>query len=301
MKRQASHMIHGFSTQTTKVSGVPTKQVTTRSLQIMKEKHIPISVLTAYDYTTAMLLDASGVDCILVGDSASNVMAGHQTTLPMTLDHMIYHAQCVVRGVRRALVIVDLPFGTYQGNTLEALNSAIRVMKETGAQAVKLEGGELVCGAVARIVSAGIPVVGHLGLTPQSINKFGSYQVRARDMTEQDTLKRDIKLLEDAGCFSVVLEKIPWQLAKEATESVSIPTIGIGAGKWCDGQVLVVNDMLGLSKDFQPRFVRRYAELADVITNAARSYVQDVRGRQFPLTEESYDAMKPEAGDRRPR
>jgi len=268
--------------------------VTTRSLQIMKEARIPISVLTAYDYTTAMLLDASGVDCLLVGDSASNVMCGHLTTLPMTLDHMIYHAQCVVRGVRRALVIVDLPFGTYQGNTLEALNSAIRVMKETGAAAVKLEGGEQVRDAVARIVSAGIPVVGHLGLTPQSINKFGSYQVRARAAEEQQALKRDMKLLEDAGCFSIVLEKIPWQLAKEVTAAAAVPTIGIGAGPWCDGQVLVAHDMLGLAKDFQPRFVRRYADLADVITNAAKSYVQDVRARSFPTLEESYDLTRPE-------
>jgi len=255
----------------------------------MKQQGIPIAMLTAYDYTTATLLDAGGVDAILVGDSASNVMAGHDTTLPITLDQMIYHASCVVRGVRRALVVVDLPFGAYQGNTLEALNSAIRVMKETGASAVKLEGGQHASAAIERIVSAGIPVMGHLGLTPQSINKFGSYKVRARAVEEQSRLLSDVKLLEESGCFSVVLEKIPWQLAKQATESTCIPTIGIGAGNHCDGQVLVVNDMLGLCKDFQPRFVRRYAELADVISGAAQKYTDDVRCRDFPSNTESYD------------
>jgi 3-methyl-2-oxobutanoate hydroxymethyltransferase len=245
-------------------------------------------MLTAYDYTTARLLDEAGVDVLLVGDSASNVMAGHETTLPITLEHMIYHAQCVVRGVRRALVVVDLPFGSYQGNQKRALDSAIRVMKETGAHAIKLEGGRSVAPSVRRIIEAGIPVMGHLGLTPQSIYKFGTYKVRAREEQEAEDLRTDVVLLEEAGCFAVVLEKIPAALAAEATASVSIPTIGIGAGAACSGQVLVTHDLLGLTKEFHPRFVRRYAELADVVTDAVRRYVEDVRAADFPTEGESY-------------
>jgi len=265
-----------------------TKRVTTQTLQEMRQSGTPISMLTAYDFTTARLLDSAGVDVLLVGDSASNVMAGNETTLPITLDHMIYHAQCVVRGVRRALVVVDLPFGSYQGNSKEALYSAIRVMKETGAHAVKLEGGSAIREAVERIVSAGIPVMGHLGLTPQSIYKFGTYRVRAREEEEADQLRADARLLEAIGCFGIVLEKIPKQLAAEVTESISIPTIGIGAGKGTTGQVLVTHDLLGLTQDFNPRFVRRYADLAGVITDAVDRYIQDVRSGSFPASEESY-------------
>lgn len=254
----------------------------------MKEAGVPIAVLTAYDYTSARLFDQAGIDVLLVGDSASNVMAGNETTLPMTLDHMIYHAQCVVRGMSRALVVVDLPFGTYQGNAKEGLHSAIRVMKEAGAHAVKLEGGEPVMGTVKRIVEAGIPVMGHLGLTPQSIYNFGTYQVRAREDEEADQLRRDAKRLEEAGCFAVVLEKIPAELAAEVTESLSIPTIGIGAGVETDGQVLVSHDALGLSTDFHPRFVRRFAHLEETITEAIGEYVSDVRSRSFPSEDESY-------------
>jgi 3-methyl-2-oxobutanoate hydroxymethyltransferase len=264
------------------------RRVTTQTLQELREAGVPIAMLTAYDYTSARLLDEAGVDVLLVGDSASNVMAGHETTLPITLGQMVYHAQCVVRGVQRALVVVDLPFGSFQGNQKRALDSAIRVMKETGAHAVKLEGGIAVAPTIRRIIEAGIPVMGHLGLTPQSIYKFGTYKVRAREEQEADDLRRDILLLEEAGCFAVVLEKIPAALATEATQSVGIPTIGIGAGPGCSGQVLVTHDLLGLTREFHPRFVRRYAELADVVGDAVRRYVSDVRAAQFPSEGESY-------------
>jgi 3-methyl-2-oxobutanoate hydroxymethyltransferase len=254
----------------------------------MKEADVPIAALTAYDYTSARLYDRAGIDVLLVGDSASNVMAGNETTLPMTLDHMIYHAQCVLRGISRSLVVVDLPFGSYQGNEKEGLHSAIRVMKEAGAHAVKLEGGEPVVDTVRRIVEAGVPVMGHLGLTPQSIYEFGTYQVRAQDDEEAEQLQADARRLEEAGCFAIVLEKIPAALATEVTESLSIPTIGIGAGAGTDGQVLVSHDALGLSTDFNPRFVRRYAELENTITDAIGDYVADVRSRSFPSEDESY-------------
>jgi len=263
-------------------------RVTTRTLQEMKASGVNIAMLTAYDYTSARILDAAGVDVMLVGDSASNVMAGHETTLPITLDHMIYHAQCVVRGVDRALVVVDLPFGTYQGNTKEALSSAVRVMKESGAHAVKVEGGRSIVPTVERILEAGIPVMGHLGLTPQSIYRFGSYQVRARDEVEAEELKEDAVLLERAGVFGIVLEKIPADLAAAVTGSVSIPTIGIGAGPQCDGQVLVTHDALGLTTDFNPRFVRRYAHLDEQIEQHVRQYIADVRSGDFPSDDESY-------------
>ena len=245
-------------------------------------------MLTAYDYTSARILDSAGIDVILVGDSASNVMAGHETTLPITLDQMVYHAQCVVRGVSRALVVVDLPFGSYQGNSKEALNSAVRVMKESGAHAVKVEGGRSIVPTVERILEAGIPVMGHLGLTPQSIYRFGSYQVRAREEDEAIELREDAILLEKAGVFGIVLEKIPAPLAKSVTGSLSIPTIGIGAGVQCDGQVLVTHDALGLTTDFNPRFVRRYAQLDVQITEAVEQYIRDVRAGDFPAEEESY-------------
>ena len=263
-------------------------RVTTKTVQEMKEAGVPIAVLTAYDYTSARLYDQAGIDVLLVGDSASNVMAGNETTLPMTLEHMIYHAQCVVRGISRSLVVVDLPFGSYQGNEKEGLHSAIRMMKEAGAHAVKLEGGKPVVNTVKRIVEAGVPVMGHLGLTPQSIYDFGTYQVRAQEEEEAKQLRDDAKRLEEAGCFAIVLEKIPAELAAEVTESLSIPTIGIGAGASTDGQVLVSHDALGLSTDFNPRFVRRYAELEDTITEAIGDYVADVRSRSFPSEEESY-------------
>ncbi len=268
------------------VADVP--RVTTQTMKEMKEADVPIAAITAYDYTSARLYDHAGIDVLLVGDSASNVMAGNETTLPMTLDHMVYHAQCVVRGIDRSLVVVDLPFGTYQGNEKEGLSSAIRVMKEAGAHAVKLEGGTPVVPTIKRIVEAGIPVMGHLGLTPQSIYEFGTYQVRARDEEEAEQLRTDAKRLEEAGCFAIVLEKIPADLATEVTESLSIPTIGIGAGAGTDGQVLVSHDALGLSTDFNPRFVRRYAELEDTITEAIGEYVSDVRSRSFPSEDESY-------------
>lgn len=263
-------------------------RVTTKTVQEMKDAGVPIAMLTAYDFTSARLFDRAGIDVLLVGDSASNVMAGNETTLPMTLDHMIYHAQCVVRGIDRALVVVDMPFGSYQGDEKEGLHSAIRIMKETGAHAVKLEGGEPVTGTVQRLVEAGIPVMGHLGLTPQSIYSFGTYKVRAREEEEAEQLRRDAAALEEAGCFSIVLEKIPADLATEVTESLSIPTIGIGAGAKTDGQVLVSHDALGLSTDFNPRFVRRYAELEETITEAIGAYVSDVRDRAFPSESESY-------------
>ena len=278
-----------MSTQTVGATGAPaSRRVTTQTLQEMRAAGTRIAMLTAYDYTSARLLDAAGVDVLLVGDSASNVMAGHETTLPITLDQMIYHAQCVVRGVQRALVVVDLPFGTYQGSSREALRSAIRVMKETGAHAVKIEGGRNVVESMKRILDAGIPVMGHLGLTPQSIYKFGTYKVRAREEVEADALRDDIQRLETAGAFGVVLEKIPAALAAELTGSVGIPTIGIGAGAGCSGQVLVTHDLLGLTTDFNPRFVRHYAELGETITAAVRAYADDVRAGTFPSEEESY-------------
>ena len=263
-------------------------RVTTQTLREMRAEGTPIAMLTAYDYTSARLLDAAGIDAFLVGDSASNVMSGHETTLPITLDQMIYHAQCVVRGVRRALVVVDLPFGAYQGSSREALRSAIRVMKETGAHAVKLEGGRTVIDSVRRIIDAGIPVMGHLGLTPQSIYQFGTFKVRARGQDEADDVRRDLAALEAAGAFGVVLEKIPAALAAELTASVSVPTIGIGAGVGCSGQILVSHDLLGLTTDFNPRFVRHYAEMGAAMTDAASRYVADVRAGDFPSEDESY-------------
>jgi 3-methyl-2-oxobutanoate hydroxymethyltransferase len=276
----------GADSSPSDVADVP--RVTTKTVQEMKDAEVPIAVLTAYDYTSARLFDRAGVDVLLVGDSASNVMAGNETTLPMTLDQMIYHAQCVVRGIDRALVVVDLPFGSFQGDSKGALNSAIRVMKEAGAHAVKLEGGAPVTKSVDRMVTAGIPVMGHLGLTPQSIYNYGTYQVRARDEEEAEELRADAKRLENAGCFAIVLEKIPAELAVDLTESLSIPTIGIGAGDGTDGQVLVSHDALGLSTDFNPRFVRQYARLDETITEAIDEYVSDVRDRSFPAEDESY-------------
>jgi 3-methyl-2-oxobutanoate hydroxymethyltransferase len=277
-----------MSTQTSSVHPTEKKRVTTQTLQEMKDASTPIAMLTAYDYTSARILDECGLDVILVGDSASNVMAGHETTLPITLDQMIYHAASVVRGVQRALVVVDLPFGSYQGNSKEALASAIRIMKEAGAHAVKLEGGAPVISTVERIITAGIPVMGHLGLTPQSIYRFGTYKVRARDEEEAEQLRRDALLLQEAGCFSIVLEKIPQKLAEAVTQSLQVPTIGIGAGPRCDGQVLVTHDLLGLTTDFNPRFVRRYAHLARDIQSAVENYIADVRKGAFPTTDESY-------------
>ena len=277
-----------MSTQSPSADRSAERRVTTQRLQEMKDRGEPIAMLTAYDFTSARLLDEAGLDVLLVGDSASNVMAGHETTLPITLDQMIYHAQCVVRGVSRALIVVDLPFGSYQGNTKEALISAVRVMKEAGAHAVKIEGGESVVPTVERVISAGIPVMGHLGLTPQSIYKFGTYKVRAREEDEAQQLMADAMALQEAGCFAVVLEKIPRNLAEQVTSALSIPTIGIGAGAACDGQVLVSHDMLGLNTAFNPRFVRHYASLAETIQTAAKAYVADVRARSFPRDDESY-------------
>ena len=264
------------------------KRVTTHVLQEMKLKHEKIAMLTAYDYSMAGIVDQAGVDVILVGDSASNVMAGHETTLPITLDQMIYHAASVVRGVSRALVIVDLPFGSYQGNSKEALSSAIRIMKESGAHGIKMEGGSEIKESVERILSAGIPVMGHLGLTPQSIYKFGTYVVRAKEEEEAQRLQEDAKVLEEAGCFSLVLEKIPADLAKSVSESLSIPTIGIGAGSGTDGQVLVVHDMLGINQEFHPRFLRRYHSLYEEMKGAIEHYVDDVRKVDFPNEREQY-------------
>ncbi|MCF8453227.1 MAG: 3-methyl-2-oxobutanoate hydroxymethyltransferase [Pedobacter sp.] len=264
------------------------KRITTNTIQEMKQKGEKIAMLTSYDYSMATIVDEGGIDVILVGDSASNVMAGHETTLPITLDQMIYHAQSVVRAVKRALVVVDLPFGSYQGNSKEALNSAIRIMKESGAHAVKLEGGLEIRESIERIITSGIPVMGHLGLTPQSIYKFGTYTVRAKEEAEAEKLKQDIMVLQDAGCFSVVLEKIPAKLAKEVTDSIKIPTIGIGAGPHCDGQVLVINDMIGLTKGFKPRFLRQYLNLFDQINGAVQSYVKDVKRGNFPDEKEQY-------------
>lgn len=264
------------------------KVVTTHVLSEMKHRDEKIAMLTAYDYSLARMVDQAGIDIILVGDSASNVMAGHDTTLPITLDQMIYHAASVVRAVNRALVVVDLPFGTYQGNSKEALNSSIRIMKETGAHAVKLEGGDEVQESISRILSAGIPVMGHLGLTPQSIHKFGTYVVRARQEEEAEKLKRDALLLEELGCFGIVIEKVPAQLAGEVAKSVKIPIIGIGAGGDVDGQVLVLHDMLGITQEFSPRFLRRYHNLAAEINGAVQSYITDVKSREFPSEKEQY-------------
>jgi 3-methyl-2-oxobutanoate hydroxymethyltransferase len=264
------------------------KLVTTHQLQAMKQRGEKISMLTAYDFSMARILDEAGIDVLLVGDSAANVMAGHETTLPITLDQMIYHAQSVVRGTRRAFVAVDLPFGSYQGNSSEALRSAVRVMKESGAHGLKLEGGAEIKESIIRILAAGIPVMGHLGLTPQSIYKFGTYTVRAKEEGEAQKLLEDAKLLEELGCFAVVLEKIPAALARQVAEQLTIPVIGIGAGPHVDGQVLVVHDVLGITKEFKPRFLRRYAELADLMHQAVTQYVSDVKSRAFPTNAEGY-------------
>ena len=264
------------------------KKITSNTLQKMKASGENISMITAYDFSFAKIFDASGIDIILVGDSASNVMAGHETTLPITLDQMIYHAQSVVRGIERCLVVVDMPFGSYQGNSKEALNSAIRIMKETGGHSVKLEGGEEVVESVKRIVSTGIPVMGHLGLTPQSIYKFGTYNVRAKEEAEAEKLKKDALLLQEAGCFAIVLEKIPATLAKVVSESLHIPTIGIGAGGNCDGQVLVMHDMLGINTAFKPRFLRQYLNMNEQITAAVQQYIADVKSSDFPNEKEQY-------------
>ncbi len=264
------------------------KRITTNTLQKMKASGQKISMLTAYDFSFGSLIDAAGIDVILVGDSASNVMAGHETTLPITLDQMIYHASSVIRGAKRALVVVDLPFGSYQSNSDIALASAIRIMKETGAHAIKLEGGEEVLDSVKKIIGAGIPVMAHLGLTPQSIYKFGTYNVRAKEEDEANKLRSDAKLLESAGCFALVLEKIPALLAKEVSESLLIPTIGIGAGKYCDGQVLVMHDMLGLNTEFKPRFLRQYLNIHEQATLAVKQYIEDVKSNDFPSDAESY-------------
>jgi 3-methyl-2-oxobutanoate hydroxymethyltransferase len=264
------------------------KKITTHVLSEMKLNGEKISMLTAYDYSMARLVDAAGIDVILVGDSASNVMAGFETTLPITLDNMIYHAASVVRGVNRALVIVDLPFGTYQGNSIEALNSSIRIMKETGAHGVKLEGGIEIKESVIRILSAGIPVMGHLGLTPQSIHKFGTYVVRAKDDEEAQRLVEDAIMLEELGCFGIVIEKVPAKLATKVAGQVKIPIIGIGAGGGVDGQVLVLHDMLGINQEFSPRFLRRYHNLATEITGAVSNYIKDVKSRDFPSEREQY-------------
>ena len=264
------------------------KKVTTHVLQSMKERGEKISMLTCYDYSMARIVDAAGIDVILVGDSASNVMAGHETTLPITLDQMIYHAASVVRGVDRALVVVDLPFGSYQGNSRTALESTIRIMKESGGHAVKLEGGAEVKESVIRILSAGVPVMGHLGLTPQSIYKFGTYTVRAKEEEEAARLIEDAKMLAEIGCFAIVLEKIPAELATRVAQEVSVPIIGIGAGGGIDGQVLVLHDMLGITHEFQPRFLRRYANLYDGIKDAVGKYIEDVKSKDFPNESEQY-------------
>ncbi|MFA7448453.1 MAG: 3-methyl-2-oxobutanoate hydroxymethyltransferase [Weeksellaceae bacterium] len=263
------------------------KRITTETVRSMKGKE-KISMLTSYDYTIAQMVDAGGIDVILVGDSASNVMAGHETTLPITLDQMIYHAQSVVRGAQRCLVVVDLPFGTYQSDPQRALDSAVRIMKESGAHAIKLEGGREVQKSIQKIVNAGIPVMGHLGLTPQSIYQFGTYKVRAKEDAEAEKLLDDAKLLEELGVFSLVMEKIPADLAKKVTERISIPTIGIGAGSHCDGQVLVVHDMLGMTHEFKPKFLRQYLNLNEEITNAVQRYVADVKSVDFPNENEQY-------------
>ncbi|MDL2303797.1 3-methyl-2-oxobutanoate hydroxymethyltransferase [Bacteroides sp. OttesenSCG-928-D19] len=265
-----------------------TRRVTTHRLIEMKQRGEKISMLTAYDYTMAQIVDGAGMDVVLVGDSASNVMAGNVTTLPITLDQMIYHAKSVVKAVKRAMVVVDLPFGSYQGNSREGLASAIRMMKESHADALKLEGGEEIIESVKRILSAGIPIMGHLGLMPQSINKYGTYTVRAKDDEEAEKLVRDAHLLEEAGCFAIVLEKIPAELAARVASELTIPIIGIGAGGGVDGQVLVIQDMLGMSKGFSPRFLRRYADLHTIMTDAIGQYIIDVKSRDFPNEKEQY-------------
>jgi 3-methyl-2-oxobutanoate hydroxymethyltransferase len=264
------------------------KRVTTHTLQKMKMAGEKISMLTAYDFSFARIIDSAGIDVILVGDSASNVMAGHETTLPITLDQMIYHASSVIRGIERCFVVVDLPFGSYQSNADIALASAIRIMKETGAHAVKLEGGEEALESIRKIISAGIPVMGHLGLMPQSIYKFGTYEVRAKEEKEADKLRKDARLLEEAGCFALVLEKIPAELATEVSAGLSIPTIGIGAGNGCDGQVLVMHDMLGINTEFKPRFLRQYLNIFEQSKTAVQQYIKDVKSGDFPNQQEQY-------------
>jgi 3-methyl-2-oxobutanoate hydroxymethyltransferase len=264
------------------------KRVTTHQLQEMKTRGEKISMLTCYDYSMARILDSAGIDVLLVGDSASNVIAGHETTLPITLDQMIYHASAVIRAAARAFVVVDLPFGSYQGNSSEALRSAIRIMKESGAHGIKIEGGLEIKESVLRILSAGIPVMGHLGLTPQSIYKFGTYAVRAREEAEAKKLEEDAMLLQECGCFGIVLEKIPASLGKKVAENLKIPIIGIGAGPHVDGQVLVTHDMLGINKEFQPRFLRTYADLHTIMTDATQGYIRDVKGKNFPGEGEYY-------------
>jgi 3-methyl-2-oxobutanoate hydroxymethyltransferase len=272
----------------TQLSSVEIKRVTTHTIQEMKNRGEKISALTSYDYSMARIVDAAGIDIILVGDSASNVIAGHETTLPITLDQMIYHAQAVVRAAKRAFVVVDLPFGSYQGNSRAALDSAIRIMKESGAHAVKLEGGLEVKDSIIRILSAGVPVMGHLGLTPQSIYKFGTYSVRAKEEAEAEKLLLDAQMLNEVGCFGMVLEKIPAALTQKVSANVHIPTIGIGAGPHADGQILVLHDLLGLTKEFKPRFLRRYADLHTIMTEAVAHYVKDVKANDFPNEKESY-------------
>lgn len=264
------------------------RRITTHQLQAMKERGEKISMLTAYDYSMARIIDGAGIDILLVGDSASNVMAGHETTLPITLDQMIYHASSVVRAVNRSLIVVDIPFGSYQGSSNEALKSAIRIMKESGAHAVKMEGGQEVAESIERVLSAGVPVMGHLGLTPQAIYKFGTYTVRATEEVEANKLIEDAKILEECGCFSIVLEKIPAKLAEQVAKDIKIPIIGIGAGGGVDGQVLVMQDMLGITKEFKPRFLRRYADLDNIITDAVSKYIEDVKSRDFPTKDEQY-------------
>lgn len=264
------------------------KRMTTHVLQKMKQKGEKISMLTAYDYSMAGIIDGAGIDVILVGDSASNVMAGHETTLPITLDQMIYHASSVIRAVKKSLVVVDLPFGHYQSNSDIALSSAIRIMKESGAHSVKLEGGADIADSIKRIVAAGVPVMGHLGLTPQSIYKFGTYTVRAKEEEEAEQLMKDAKILEELGCYAIVLEKIPAKLATHVTQSIGIPTIGIGAGNGTDGQVLVSHDLFGITKDFNPRFLRRYLDMHGAMTEAVESYIKDVKSSDFPNEKEQY-------------
>ncbi len=284
---ETTSVVQRFGVDGMSVAG-KARKVTTNTLQEMKREGEPITMLTAYDFSLARIVDQSGIDVILVGDSASNVMAGNDTTVPITLEHMIYHAQCVVRAVERALIVVDMPFGTYQGNSKLALESAIRIMKESGAHAVKLEGGAEIVESIERILTAGIPVMGHLGLTPQSIYKFGTYSVRAKEDEEAKKLIEDCRLLEEAGCFSIVFEKIPAELAKQASESLNIPTIGIGAGSGVDGQVLVLHDLLGITHEFNPRFLRRYMNLYEDISSAVGSYISDVRSGDFPNEDECY-------------
>lgn len=264
------------------------RKVTTSTLRKMKQEGEKIAMLTSYDYSMAQLVDGSGMDVILVGDSATNVMAGNTTTIPMTLDEMIYHARCVVRGTSRALVVADMPFGTYQGDPIAAVHNAVRLMKESGCEAVKIEGGEEIRESIERILSAGIPIMGHLGLTPQSVNKFGGYGIRAKEDAEAEKLMKDALMLEELGCFALVLEKVPAALAAKVAQALTIPVIGIGAGNGVDGQVLVVNDMLGMNRGFAPKFLRRYAQLADAIEDACGRYIADVKSTDFPSPAESY-------------